>query len=368
MIRIASAEVMALSLPLRTPVRMSVGTVASAESLVVRLSESEGRDGWGEAASAPAMTGEFIEGMAAAGRYLAGRCKGAEFTEAVQVPAILNAALSRNHGAKAAFEIAMLDLLGQAKGLQLCDLIGGRQRGSVPVLKMIGGATLDEEISEARSAADAGFIMFKVKVGLGTPEADLARCTAIRRALGPDVQISADANGAFDLPAALTFARRAQDAGLDFIEQPVAAGNLPDMAAVADACEVPIGADEGIHELVDIRAHFEAKAAAGGSLKLIKLGGMLAAMQAGRLMHDLGMSVNLAGKVAETSIAAAALSHVAVAVPRLDWGTSVTHQYLAGDVTETPVHLADGCLRTPDGVGLGVRPDREKLEQCKLAI
>lgn len=368
MIRVVTAEVMALRLPLKNPVRMSVGTITSTECLIVRLTDTEGREGWGEAASAPSMTGDFIEGMFAAGRYLAERCKGAEIVEAAQVPTVLNAALYRNQGTKAAFEIAMLDLLGQERGLPLSELLGRRQRDSVPVLRMVAGESLDEEISEARAAADAGFSMFKIKVGVGPPEADLARCTAIRRALGPGVQISADANGGYDLPAALIFARGAEDAGLDFIEQPVAADNLLGMAATAAATDVPIGADEGIHELKDIRAHFEAKAASGGSLKLIKLGGPLAMMQAGRLLHDLGMSVNLAGKIAETSIASAALSHVSFALPQLDWGTSVTHQYLADDITETPVTLTGGSLSPAEGSGLGVQPCREKLERYKLVI
>jgi len=368
MIRIVRAEVMALSLPLICPVRMAVGTITSAECLVVCLTDTEGREGWGEAASAPSMTGEFIEGMVAAGRYLAERCIGTEYSKAAQVPAFLDAVLYRNHGAKAAFEMAILDLLGQEQGLQLCDLLGGRQRASVPVLKMVAGGTLDEEISEVCAAAESGFGVFKIKVGVGSLETDLARCSAIRRVLGPDAQISADANGGYDLTAALTFVRGAQEAGLDFVEQPVPAGDLPSMAVTAAATKVPIGADEGIHELADIGAHFEARAASGGSLKLTKLGGMLAVMQAGRLMHDLGMSVNLAGKIAETSIASAALSHVAVALPQLDWGTSVTHQYLAHDVTDKPISLIGGSLSPPDGSGLGVQPIRDKLEHYKLAI
>ena len=77
----------------------------------------------------------------------------------------------------------------------------------------------------------------------------------------------------------------------------------------------------------------------GGSLKLIKLGGAGEVMNAGRLMQKLGMSVNLAGKTADTSIASAAISHIAVALPTLEWDASVTNQYLTDDIVENPVQV-----------------------------
>ena len=105
----------------------------------------------------------------------------------------------------------------------------------------------------------------------------------------------------------------------------------------------------------------EAGAAAGGSLKTIKLGGAIAVQEAGRLMNDLGMHVNLAGKLSETSIASAAIAHLAVALPRLDWDASVTNQYMTDDVVAEPIRVVDGTLDAPDAPGLGVVPDEAKL-------
>jgi muconate cycloisomerase len=107
-------------------------------------------------------------------------------------------------------------------------------------------------------------------------------------------------------------------------------------------------------------------AAAGGSLKTIKLGGVLAVMEAGRLMHRLGMRVNLAGKTAETSIASAAIAHLAVVLPEVAWDTSMTAPYLAADVVTQPLLIDAGYIAPPDGPGLGVRVDGEKLARFLL--
>ena len=366
MIRIATAKVTAISVPTRAPVRMAGVTVNSADNLVVCLTDTDGRDGWGEAASAPTMTGDLPEGMAAAGRFLGSRVEGVELAGIEEIPGLLSHPLYGNYGAKAAFEMALLDLLAQSQGVPLFELLGGRKRDSATVLTMIAGGDKATEIANAKAAAEAGFLAFKVKAGIGTPAADLARCRAIRDALGGEVQISADANQGYDRAAALEFAKGAQAAGLDFMEQLVAGEDLAGMAACAGASPVPLGADEGIHGISDITAHHQIKAASGGSLKAIKLGGLLPVMQAGQLMEQLGMSVNLAGKVAETSIASAAIAHLAVALPRLDWGTSVTNQYLADDVTDTPIEICAGHVKPPEGAGLGLKPDLAKLEKYRM--
>ena len=99
------------------------------------------------------------------------------------------------------------------------------------------------------------------------------------------------------MPCALPKVRKS--AGLDFIEQPLAAHDLDGTAEVARATRVPVSADEGIHSLADIERHHATGAARGASLKTIKLGGLGAVMTAGRRLDALGMHVNLAGKIAE---------------------------------------------------------------------
>ena len=110
---------------------------------------------------------------------------------------------------------------------------------------------------------------------------------------------------------------------------------------------MPVGIDEGIHSIADIETN--AKAGAGGvSLKLIKLGGITGALEAAKLCQKLGLSVNIAAKIAESSIASAATVHLACGVPKVDWGVSITHFYLAEDLVKKSLPLKDGFVSLPD--------------------
>ena len=137
------------------------------------------------------------------------------------------------------------------------------------------------------------------------------------------------------------------------------------MKALTKATKVPIGIDEGIHGLPDIEAH--ARAGAGGvSLKLIKLGGITAALEAANICKRLGLSVNIAAKIAESSISSAAALHLACAVPKADWGVSLSNFYLAEDVVKRPLPLANGLVALPDGPGLGVEVDERAVERFRV--
>jgi len=98
---------------------------------------------------------------------------------------------------------------------------------------------------------------------------------------------------------------------------------------VAAATGIAIGADEGIHSLDDIARHHDRKAARGVSLKAIKLGGIRAVVEAGRLCDRLGISVNISCKTGESSIACAAALHAASIIPNIAWGLTLTHTALA---------------------------------------
>lgn len=361
--RIRSITPMAVSLPLTVPLKLAGVTIATADNLLVRIEDSDGQVGWGEAASAPTMTGETPEGMLAAVHFMRPQLEGAEVEDLAGFAASLDALMYGNSGAKSAIDMALYDLAGRRAGVPVAELLGGAIRHELPVLWMLAANDRTADVAAARRMADTGFVAFKVKVGVATVEADLARAGAVREALGAGPHISADANQGFSRADAIRFAQGAQAAGLDFIEQPVAGHDLDGMAAVARATPVPIGTDEGVHSLADLERHYAAGAARGASLKTIKLGGLAPVMEAGRRMQALGMHVNLAGKIADSSIASAAIVHLGAALPQLDWDVSVTCQYLAQDIVTEPVTVARGHVRLADRPGLGITVDESKLSR-----
>jgi muconate cycloisomerase len=362
MFRIAKIEPLVVVLPLTTPVKLSTITIPHCDNLIVRITDSDGRVGWGEASSAPMMTGETSAGMVAAVRFMAGKLDGREIEDARALADLIDPLMYGNHAAKSALDMALLDLIGQHRQMPLYEILGGRRRVRAAMIWRISGAP--DEIETARKRREEGFVAFKVKVATNDPEIDLGRARAARQAVGADVHVSADANEGYAPEDALVFAKGAGDAGLDFFEQPVRSENLDAMRACAEAASIPIGADEGLHSLEDIERH-HAIGIAGGSLKLIKLGGAFQVMAAAKLMDGLGMSVNLAGKAADTSIGSAAIAHLALALPSLDWDCNITNQYLVDDVVRDPVAVLDGHIVTPDGPGLGITVDEDKLAKYR---
>jgi L-alanine-DL-glutamate epimerase-like enolase superfamily enzyme len=359
--RIRSVTPFWVSLPLAKPLKLANHVIATADNLLVRIEDSDGVVGWGEASSAPTMTGETPEGMMAAVKYMQPRLEGLEVEDLAGFGQTVDGFMYGNAAAKSALDMAVYDLEGKRRKVPVVELLGGAIRRQMPVLWMLAANELKADTAAAERMAAEGFVAYKVKFGSSTPEADLERAAAARRVLGADAHISGDANQGYSREQALRVARGAVAAGLSFIEQPVAYHDLDGMAAVAAATSVPIGTDEGVHSLEDIEKHHAHKAARGASLKTIKLGGLTAVMQAGRRMQALGMHVNLAGKIADSSVASAAIVHLGAALPQLDWDVSVTCQYLAQDIAREPLRIERGHARVPDRPGLGIEVDESRL-------
>ena len=274
-----------------------------------------------------------------------------------------------NSGAKAAIEIALHDLVGRATGRPVYALLGAQaaQPHAGSGRHRLGGCRGRSARGGARYAA--GYRAFKIKVGLGTPEADAERTRLVCMALK-----SARARTAWSRPTPIralaptrrcAMCARVADCGLDFFEQPVDAHDLDAMARVAAATRVPIGADEGIHSRDDIERHHERKAARGVSLKAIKLGGLRALFEAGRLCDRLGMRVNISCKTGESSVASAAARMSPPSCPAIAWGLTVTNPGLAEDVAVAPLRVENGHVEVPERPGLGIEVDERRVRRCQ---
>jgi len=366
--QIKSIEPFAVSLPMKKPVIMAGEEVRRADNVLVRITTADGAEGWGEAASAPVMTGETLESIVTAVHYLAPVLHGRDPRDIDGALAAMDGRMYGNHGAKAAIEIALHDLAGHAAATPVHALLGQKVRQRMPLLGVIGGGDLDGDLVDAGKKKTEGFTAFKIKVGVDTPAKDAARTRAICEVLGRDALISADANQGFSRAGALDYVHAVDGSGLGFFEQPVMADDLAAMAEIAAATSIAIGADEGIHSLADIRRHHDRKAARGVSLKAIKLGGVRALTEAGRLCGALGMHVNISCKTGESSVACAAALHAAAVIPNLDWALTLTHTALGEDITAAPIATARGHVEALDAPGLGVSVDLDRVQRHRVAI
>jgi muconate cycloisomerase len=365
-VKIRRLEPIAVSVPLAKPLKMAFEEVKSAENVLVRLETGDGVVGWGGAAAAPTMTGETVAGMAAAIRYLAGKLEGMPLDDIAAVMARAGNFLYGNNSAKSVIEMALHDALGRARRAPVHDLLGGKQRGRIAVLRMVGtGKGTAADVADAQRGRADGYVAFKIKVGVAAPREDAERTRKICEALdgGGGFLICADANQGFTPDQAVDYVRAVEDTALAYFEQPVAAHDIEGMAKVARASRIPVGCDEGLHALADIHRHHEAGAAGGFSLKTIKLGGLQPVMDAGLLCEKLGLKVNLASKMAETGVSTAALLHLAAALPTVDWGVGLSSGYLTDDILKQPLAVANGHISVPTGPGLGIEVDEAKVRR-----
>jgi len=361
-LRIKRVDALPLALPLRKAMLMAGVRIEFAENLVVRIEAENGLVGWGEAASAPTMTGDLQAGMlAAVNGYLAPLLIGQDALQHAMLARRCAGALLHNGGAKAAVDMAMLDLVGRHVGLPVCDLLGGAVRDAVRPMWLLGNKTVGEDIAEARDKLEAGFRFFKIKVGVKPVAEEIEATLELRRALGPEVTLCADANMGYDRKSAHQYAHGTAAADLLFFEQPLRHDDIDGMAALARSSPVPLCADEAIGAVRDIYDHHRAGAASGINVKTIKLGGLSAAVHAGQVCESLGLAINLACKVAESGIGAAALVQLGAVLGNLDWGLSVTHHYLAADVVKDSVRAEHGMIQVARKPGLGVEVDEAEI-------
>ena len=212
-------------------------------------------------------------------------------------------------------------------------------RSEVPVNGLVPAVPADEAAGLAAEAATAGVTTLKVKVGGGPLGHDADRVAAVRAALGPSGRIRLDANGAWDIDAAVAAIGRLAAFDLELVEQPVA--GLADLAEVRRRVAVPVAADESLRSLGDARRLAALDAADAVVVKVQPLGGVRAAL---KVIEAAGVPA-IVSSLYETSVGLAAGVALAAALPELPFACGLgTAPLLAGDVVAEPLLPEHGML------------------------
>jgi o-succinylbenzoate synthase len=359
-VRVEAVELRRVALPLVEPFRTAHGTTTVRDLVLVRVRTSAG-DGWAECAAqpTPTYTSEWtagahallrdhlvpqVLGVAVAGTDPGAGAAGASGAAAgprwAHVGAAVATALDDVVGhpmAKAALEAACLDAALHAAGVALAADLGATA-STVPLGVVLGiTASVDALVASACARVDAGYGRLKVKV---RPGWDAEPLGAVRAAVGPDVVLVADANGAYRLDDADDLAALDR-LGLAAIEQPLAADRLLDHVALARRIGTPIALDESLGSEADVEAALALGACRAVCLKPARVGGLAAARRVHDRCVDAGVDLWVGGML-ETGVGRGAVLAIA-ALP------GCTHP---GDVA------APGRWYRPDLVeGVGLGPD-----------
>ena len=366
--KISTVETIPVHVPLKPDVtiRTSHGRHVMSPYVLVRLHTDEGITGIGEATLSPLWTGETRPGGVAAIRDLfAPQLIGQDPSNITRLMGRLNRTLAGNPFAKAAIDMALWDIKGQAAGLPVYQLLGGRVRDELPMKLVIGGFETDEAVALGRKFLDWGVRTLKVKVGVGD---DVARVRAIRELAGPEIPIGVDANEGWDIATARRRLAELEPFNILFCEQPIPRADAQALADLRQSTNIPIMADESVFTPGDAVRLVQHRAADVLSIYPGKHGGIGPTLEIAAIAKSAGMGVTM-GSNLELGVATAAMLHVGIACDAFSAeqfpGDYVGPWYHEADLLTTPLSLGPPIARVPDGPGLGVTIDEEQLEKYR---
>lgn len=362
-------------IPVRVPIRPEVAIRAKGGShsvspfLLVKLHTSDGIYGLGEVSCTPRWSGED---QVTAAHFIRTIFEplliGQDPLDIELLTARMKAALAGHPFTRSAIEMALWDIFGKATRMPVYRLLGGRVREFVPIKWSISGVEPDRAAGIARWALEQGFRTVKVKVGIDR-EQDIARLRAVREAVGADVRIGIDANGAWAPGVAVEMIRRLCEFGIYFAEQPVPPGDVEWMAEVRRQISIPVLADESVYSTHDAHALSRAGAADAISLYVGKSAGIGPARKIATIAEAAMMGCTI-GSNLELGIGTAAMIHLGLSTPGITPDLYpcdiIGPLFYTGEILTEPLPIKDGKALPVEGPGLGVELDDAKVRLYRV--
>jgi L-alanine-DL-glutamate epimerase-like enolase superfamily enzyme len=328
-------------------------SVSVFDSTIVGVETSSGVVGYGEVCPlGPFYLPAYAEGVRTGLKELGPHVLGLDPRE----PAVLNrrmdAALKGHPYVKSGIDIACWDILGQAAGLPVCTLLGGRFGQSVQLYRAISQESPEEMARKVAGYRAEGYTRFQLKVG-GDPDTDIERIRAVRTLLQPTDRLVADANTGWTQHEALRVARAVRDVDV-YIEQPCL--TYEECLAVRRHIDHPFVLDETIDSLEMLLRARADLAMDVVNLKISKLGGLTKTRQA----RDLCIAMGIAMTIEDSwggDITTAAIAHLAHSTPEeLRFTSTDFNSYVTVSTAAGAPQRANGFMTASALPGLGITP------------
>ena len=329
--------------------------------VIVRLTTDDGCVGWGETYG---------------GDEMARKLQSAASIVQDQDPAQFNRTriLINNPPVFAAYETAMLDLLGKETGRPVCDVLGGKVRDTVPYsaylfYKYEGDDEWGEAMSPEQLVEQAetfveryGFQTLKLKGGVLPPEVEAETMLQLRTRF-PNHELRIDPNAIWSVETSIRFAGWVEELDLEYLEDP--APDLAGMAAVAQATPIPLSTNMVVTAFPHIAPSVEMDAVQVVLGDHHHWGGMLASLQLAKICETFRLGVSQHSNN-HTGISLAAMTHWAAAAPNLIYASDTHYPWNEDDdiVAGGPLQFVDGAFPVPEDPGLGVEVDEDRLQEA----
>ncbi|CAN7591410.1 mandelate racemase/muconate lactonizing enzyme family protein [Mesorhizobium sp. LjNodule214] len=355
--RIRSINVYRALLPVKGGAyRMASDTVQNLDSTLVEVTTEDGLTGWGETCPVgPVYQPHHALGARAAIAEIAPGLIGEQTQSVRHLAKRMDERLTGHGYAKAALDIALLDVIGQRLGVPVSTLLGGALTDRVPSYYSTIVGSPDETARIAADKVKAGYPRLQIKIGGHNLEQDVATVHKVWEAVGFKARLAVDGNRGLTVTSALHFDRLCQSIPFVF-EQPC--NSMEEIATLKGRLIHPVYLDENTEDLNAVLRAISTGIADGFGLKVTRLGGLTKMMTA-RDMCSIRSLPHSCDDAWGGDIIAAACAHLASTVePRRFEGAWIAQEYIDGHYDNTnPVVIENGHIAVPQRPGLGVKPE-----------
>ena len=365
--KITRIQVYQVDLPLHEGIYQWSGgkSVAMFDSTVVALETDAGLTGHGEVCPlGPFYLPAYAEGARAGIGELGPHLIGQNPIRLGPINRLMDKALQGHPYVKSALDMACWDLLGQASGQSVCELLGGRFGDDFVLYRAISQESPEAMARKIAAYREEGYRRFQLKVG-GDPDVDIQRIHEARAVLEPADKLVADANTGWLMHEAARVVRAVREVDV-YIEQPCR--TYEENLAIRRRTDLPFIIDENIDSLAPLlRGHADG-AMDGVNLKISKLGGLTKLKQARDLCVELGIAMTIedswGGDIVTAAIAALAHS----TPPELLFSSTDFNSYVNTSIAEGAPQRKAGRLAASTASGLGVQPRMDVLGDSVLVV
>ncbi len=277
--------------------------------------------------------------------------------------------------------VAMLDALGKGLKLPVHKLLGGKARSKLTAYASNGYVTRNPQADlegQLEKLKGQGYKGLKIKIGLG-PDADEARCAAVRRILGNDMVLMVDVNGNYTAELALASMRRIDSHGIHWYEEPLPPQDYKGYAHLRSKGTIPVAAGESHHTAHDFLRLLESGCIDIAQPDVCSVGGLDEARRIADLCRLF--NIRIAPHVWGSGVGLAAAIHFAASIPPYPHADpqlesagvpfwleyDVSNVALRDGILTRPFAVVEGMIEVPDAPGLGIELDPEGIERYRMA-
>jgi L-alanine-DL-glutamate epimerase-like enolase superfamily enzyme len=367
-LKITKLEVFPVLLPTKL-YRDAYGKYSDYRAVIVKIITDEKIIGRGEShAKYHEIYGETIESvMGVIRNQIAPALIGKDPFRIEHIYDIMDTVVGRSPCAKTGIDLALFDIVGQASGTPVYNLLGGKVFDKVPVAFEIGIKSPKEMADEASEWVERGLGVVKIKAGSGDFDEDMMRIKAVADAVGDRVLLRVDPNSHWNVEESKKAGRYLSQINFDYLEQPVPAWNIEGMAEIRAQAGIKVEADEGAWTVYDVLEHGKRRAADVINLKIPKVGGLLKGKKMAAVADAFGMTC-MAGAEGEIAQGLAAKAHLAASTRNAVHASDFTElsKMEAWLLNETIEMGKDGCIKIPEKPGLGVTINEDALHKYTI--